>query len=60
VYNECMRTKIANTKYCHGGLLRCCIATLDEEKDRELDIGDEITCHYCGSHMVRCSDGVIK
>lgn len=41
-----------NEKYLvrHGGLMRCCIATLDEAMvaaEKPPEEGDKLTCKYC-------------
>ena len=44
--------KMKETGYHQGGVFRCCIMNLGEQPDdKEVNIGDEITCKYCGGVM---------
>jgi tartrate dehydratase alpha subunit/fumarate hydratase class I-like protein len=47
----------------HGGLFRCCLATLEEEYDDKhpdsFHVGEILTCKYCKKPtMVLAKDGV--
>jgi hypothetical protein len=45
--------KMGETKISIGGLMRCCIGTLDEsDLDREVHSGDVVHCKWCKSSMI--------
>jgi hypothetical protein len=43
---------MGETGYHIGGVFRCCIANLAEQpEEKEVSIGDEITCQWCKGVM---------
>jgi hypothetical protein len=56
-------SKIGDTKVRQGGLMRCCIQTLIEDMERDVQVGDTIDCKYetsCDEQMIVAEDGVIE
>lgn len=42
--------KIHDCAINHGGLMRCCIATL-QENNIDVTVGDVVSCKYCNEKM---------
>jgi hypothetical protein len=38
--------KVKDYPYDPGGLMRCCIATLANHRDDEVNVGDRLKCDY--------------
>ena len=49
--------KVKDYKIAMGGLMRCCVATLDERCDEPVPEGGAIPCRWCSSRVV-LKDGV--
>ena len=54
--------KIKGLKVHIGGLLRCCLATLDDMADRDESVtnNQRITCAYCGKPTIIVEGDTIK